>query len=359
MNKKVFFMAALAASVSVFSGCSDDEPAAPAAKDAGAIADESKNVEGGAALNTKIDSVKVIVWYDSGSGVTTYELLKEKYEDGGFALNWPTTVPSELLDSVLPARQKADWLTVSGDAGAKKRSVRDILAFKGNMNVGNFFYTNTAPSATNSYPREAERDTTYENTSASVTFVYADKAISASGSAIERDTTKQKYVNYGNGNGYFNRDETGDYTRYDIDNITVNQSLKPGWNAVYQEETTRYVQTGRTITVNSTQTMTTTVPGGLKWYFQPNSNFAAIETAAKILANRTYTGTADGATWALTFTSATAYTLAITGEDSFTGTWEVSDNYLYLESEEDFFYFQIENSGNRLVGMSYAITLTH
>ncbi|GHT51217.1 hypothetical protein AGMMS49982_08060 [Bacteroidia bacterium] len=212
--KNVFFMAAMAASVSVFSGCGDDGD--PSEEQSSVFDDQGltssvfdgkiqATVAGGDSLNSKIDFVKAF-----GLHSAKYyedEVASAPYVNGGFTLQLPETMPA--LDKF----QLPESITVS-DTTANTVEC-SIKAYKGATEVGYFYYVSEFVGG--------------------AIFIYADKDVSVTGSGLR-----------------------------DNEVVTYRVSLKRGWNKAYVR--------GKN-TTPTTREYTSTEPSGLKWIFWPNSNF--------------------------------------------------------------------------------------
>ncbi|GHT57007.1 hypothetical protein AGMMS49982_24040 [Bacteroidia bacterium] len=265
MNKKVFLMAALAASVGVFSGCSDDDGPAPISVD-GATTDAPVVLP---------DSVTVgSVLYTNGISPT--------FEGGKLSLNLPETVASGSLYSDFQNYSQQGY-TVS-DPTVKSLTISSVPAsyYKGTttgtQRTGYFMYS-TAPSGKNWNTVMAEmlagQYPTYSESNASAFFVYVDKDVTISRTVTDkRDTVK---VCYKNGNEYYEYQddyvESEAYTRINIENSTIDLSYKTGWNFRYTVSSVNVALAGKTVTITQTGTQTSpSAVSGLNWYFQASSN---------------------------------------------------------------------------------------
>ncbi len=220
--KNVFFMAAMAASVSVFSGCGDDGD--PSEEQSSVFDDQGltssvfdgkiqATVAGGDSLNSKIDFVKVLVGIHPANEYYNYEVASAPYVNGGFTLQLSETMPAALNKFRLP-----ESITVS-DTTANIVECSEIRAYKGATEVGAFYYV-------------SESD---DFVGWAAIFVYADKDVSVTGSGLLDNEVR-----------------------------TYRVSLKRGWNKAYVR--------GKN-TTPSTREYSSTEPSGLKWIFLPNNNF--------------------------------------------------------------------------------------
>ncbi len=208
--KNVFFMAAMAASVSVFSGCGDDgDPSQGEGQNSSAF-DGKIQVTGGDSLNSKIDFVKAFVGIHTANGYD-YEVASAPYANGGFTLQLSETMPA-LNKFRLP-----ESITVSDTTANVAES--EIRAYKGATEVGAFYYGYES-----------------DDFASRAIFMYADKDVSVTGSGLR-----------------------------DNEVLTYRISLKRGWNKAYG----KWIKN----TTPSTREYSSTEPSGLKWIFRSNNNF--------------------------------------------------------------------------------------
>jgi hypothetical protein len=223
--KNVFFLTALAAVSVVFVGCDkDDDEEGAGIENGGFDGKIQATVSTG---SVAVDAVKAFV---SNEGEDYYEVASGKYENGGFTINLPATVPAkyleQLFDDGIPKSIKIS------DTNAKAAAFFGIEAYKGEDEVGSFYYD----LEVNDY------------SSIEAFFIYADRDVTITGSWTETDEE--------------------DWTSTE----TYNVSLKKGWNKMYEKHTAS--ETNQT----ETSEVTTTELGGLKWSFY--SHFYYEESAS-------------------------------------------------------------------------------
>ncbi|GHV66642.1 hypothetical protein FACS1894199_10480 [Bacteroidia bacterium] len=172
-------------------------------------------VENGNSYNSRIDSVALLVYnyYDDEGG---FELVVAAgtYANGGFTVNLPATLsPSHLVEAV---DGESEGVTVSDKKARIAFGEFEIYAYKNSNVVGAFYCAIDG------------REDVLE-------LYYADRDVSITGTELEEYEGSTYIYNY-------------------------NLYLKKGWNIVYWGWSAS----------NNTETYedTTTIPGGLKWYFE-------------------------------------------------------------------------------------------
>ncbi len=248
MNKKVFLMAALAASVGVFSGCSDDDaPASPGITPEG-------NVQGAVDVPSTVNIDSVAVPYQGLAGITA------AFAGGNLTVELPKPDDSQLarlFSAETVTNMKAAGFQISNETVKSFEWSPYLYAFKNQQEVGQFYYAN-APRSNDGNNNNgnyfnwysADRDTSFTETEASATFVYVAEAVTVTGNYAEKDTT----VN-------------GAVTIYYTQNGSYNLSFVEGWNIRYSTGTTQYViKEGESAKCTSTENVTSSA-SGFKWYF--------------------------------------------------------------------------------------------
>ncbi len=221
--KNVFLLAAMAVSA-VFVGCdkgndpSNDDPSDPSGGLTGSSFD---GVITATVSGLAIDEVKAIEYI---KGVVEFEMASGKYENGGFTLNLPSTIPAQYL--VAFAGTVPTGIQIS-DANFKGFIGGNIYAYKNGERVGQFVYG-------------AEID---DDTKISVSFIYADRNVTITGSYTTENEWVTEIVTY--------------------NNVT----WKKGWNKVYFTSTQS--QKNGKLTIKSD--CTTIEPSGLYWWFEPSN----------------------------------------------------------------------------------------
>jgi hypothetical protein len=166
-------------------------------------------VENGSAYNSKISTVKAMA--EDYTTDTEAVLASGNYSNGGFIITLPTTPAVKYLGQMVSPN-----ITVS-DPGAKFCIVEPLFeAYKGANSVGDLCYAKEGNS--------------------SVIFgmyMYADRDVTIDGKE--------------SGGGV---------------NVTFNLSLKKGWNIIYNTYSP----------YDNSQSLSSTVVSGLKWYFEENEN---------------------------------------------------------------------------------------
>ena len=200
----------------VLTGCGgkEDDP------ETSSITSISVTVENGSAFASKIEDVMALLT-DENAMVKTV-----KYGNGVFTIDLPATVNESYLKNVdggYPA------LKISNKK-VKGVSI-NIDAFQSGVCVGNFYHAKNSGIQTEAL------------------FVYVDGDVKITGS--------DSFT-------IINRDPYGSLLGEHTYNTTYNVSLKKGWNIIYFTET----HSGPGFKTSTTETITTNVPDGMKWYFR-------------------------------------------------------------------------------------------
>ena len=165
-------------------------------------------VEGGDALNDLIDEVRLV-----GSFGERAVLATAKFSNGGFKIDLPKTLPSNVLESIEGRLQ--DGVNVSNKNVKWTRT--DMRAYDKDDNlIGRLYYSKSD-----------------ENTWVYVDFIYSDGDCNITGNVL---------------------DEKG------IIPVTYSVSLKKGWNQMFNI-------TNGLFNDEQEQISTTTIQSGLKWVF--------------------------------------------------------------------------------------------
>jgi hypothetical protein len=240
MNKvSLFFMAAVLTAGMVFTGCNKDD------EDGGtsALADNkiTATVVNGASYSSAVDNVKALMneyeEYDEDLGRyvwTGYTAGSGAYTSGGFTISLTATIEAQYLGSEVEAEE---GITIS-DPAVKIGYVEHIIAYKSDVEVGDFTYCNYDPNG----DEPASGADGY--------YLYVDRDVNITGS--ESNTS----------NGY-------------TETYTANMSLKKGWNIVY--DTWNYNEAAKTATYT---TKTGAAPSGMKWYFYPDIELSSLSAKA-------------------------------------------------------------------------------
>ncbi|GHT51211.1 hypothetical protein AGMMS49982_08040 [Bacteroidia bacterium] len=178
--KNVFLLAAMAVSA-VFVGCdkendpSNDDPSNPSGGLTGSSFDGviTATVSSGLA----IDEVKVN-GTDTDDGNGPFEVAKGKYENGGFTLKLPATIPAQYLHELAPEVPTG----IISDANVKMLAVVHINAYINGKYVGDFVYG-------------AKID---DDTEIRVFFIYADRNVTITGSYTTENEWVTEIVTYNN-----------------------------------------------------------------------------------------------------------------------------------------------------------------
>lgn len=214
--KKYFFSAVCLCLCAgfAFMGCKKDDDG----PGTNSVSNLTAKVESGSTYNSKIDIVKALM-------EDNYAAATGNYANGEFTLDLSGTVSSKYLDNIgedLPKGVKVSDESVIGGF------IDIIVGYKSGDRVGTFYYEKVS-----------------SNSETWAIFLYVDKDVTITGSGSDKD---------------------GDYT----DNYTFNISLKKGWNMIYET----YSENGKI----STDTYTTSDPGGLKWYFDDDSDYKSYQS---------------------------------------------------------------------------------
>jgi hypothetical protein len=193
-----------------FNSCNDDEDGDE--NDAGTI---QATVSTG---NVAVDAVKIL-WWDHYGYADEEVIASGEYNNGGFSINLPGTVPAKYLEGLFAGDEVPQGITVSNDK-VKGFTVGELEAYKGDENVGEFWYGH-------------ESETTWNR----LIFIYVDGDISINGTYSEEDGDDWTYTQ-----------------------TFKNLSLKKGWNKVYVTESKT-----NNVEVN---VFTNSEPAGLKWVFE-------------------------------------------------------------------------------------------
>jgi len=190
------------------------------------------SVENGSSHKNDIDKVKVqFVEWDASTGISKYETLaSSNFGNGTFTLELPANVDAKYL--------------------------RSIDVFSSTVNVSNknakFLFDNVRIFAYNGNDKVDEiicgKVITQKNNGkvlcAFAGLMYSDSDVSISGT--------EKYTDENGGNVYEN-------------NTTYSINLKQGWNLVYMIDVDEVITGNKTV---YTGNMTSSAPGGLKWYLE-------------------------------------------------------------------------------------------
>ena len=187
------------------------------------------SVENGSVFDPKIDDVVAFLYeLNEEFRLKTdeeFRLKTVKYVSGEFSIVFPETVNDRYLKNI------------DGGYPALKFSNKNVKgisiyidAYQSGACVGNFYHAKNSDLQTEAL------------------FVYVDGNVNITGS--------DSYTN-------INRDQYGNVLGEHTSNTSYNVSLKKGWNIMYFTET--HTRSGQKTTTS--ETVTTKVPDGMKWYF--------------------------------------------------------------------------------------------
>ncbi|MCL2073992.1 MAG: hypothetical protein FWH18_08730 [Marinilabiliaceae bacterium] len=203
--------------------------------DDGPVMNDNKitaKVEYGNDYNGYINEVwAVLPYYDYNGGLwEDYIAAKGKYSNGGFTIELPSSVNSLYLLEIFFGNDWQGNFTVS-DPSAKIGELNLLATDADGKYLGNFSY---------SYSDVRETSTSFSSKWIYLSFIYADKDVSANGSF----SSQSSLLEYGG---------------------SLNISLKKGWNEVFFVFDSSYDYTTEYETIF--QTITTTRKSGLEWGF--------------------------------------------------------------------------------------------
>ncbi len=192
----------------------------------GSITSIAATVENGSAFDERIYDVTALYKLHDESRLEKEDdcqVKSVKYVNGEFIMDLPVTVDDKYLKKI-----DGSYLHILKVSNKTAKGVSIYFeAYKSGVCVGNFYHAQKK-----------------SNSEIEALFVYVDGNVEITGSDSRTDIHRDSYGNY--------RGETTWNTSYNV-------SLKKGWNIIYYTE----IQSGSTIT----ETATTNVPDGMKWYF--------------------------------------------------------------------------------------------
>ena len=221
---KISIVACVFASI-ILASCKDNN-----SSDSSTIDKVTARVEYGNEYNDYIDEVWGVIYYDDWE--EEYVAERSKYVNGGFTIDLPSTVSNTYLTDIM---DELGWIQEYPNGSISDKSAKIGLiwfeAYDDGYYLGDFEYYKY---------EENETPSNYSVRGAYAVFIYTDKNVSLKGSYSE----------------------TGDSWR---EEETINLNLKKGWNQIF--ETFEYSFNENTGNEVSKQSLTTSNPGGLKWYF--------------------------------------------------------------------------------------------
>jgi hypothetical protein len=235
--KKDFLMKALVGLFTVVALCSckkhdNDEPTSMVANNT-----ITAKVENGGRYN--IDEVAAEIEYETSSSpyYDFYVVASSDYDSDGFSLKLEETVKNKYLQlSFVDEEDVPDEVTVSNFNA--KAGLAYIYAYRSKSFVGIFYY------ATGTSSSDWIAQLVYVNGDVSITGSYTGTV-----SFIENGKVTETY----------------DYP------ITYNVHVKKGWNMMYEKDT------------DDEYELTTNVPSGLRWYYEPYSSSSSSSSAVESL----------------------------------------------------------------------------
>ncbi|MDR2888014.1 MAG: hypothetical protein LBV26_08480 [Bacteroidales bacterium] len=210
MNRKISLlsMAAVLTACMVFTGCKKDDD------DKGAAISGNLDItlEG---VTDQIDEVRMLAWTGDEK---SEQIATAKVTNGNLSITLPDVAPAGTLGTL---GNMTAGITVSDPA--LKSCNTEFIAYKNGNQVGYIYYGKT----------DGENET-------EVSIIYADRDCSISGTYTD---TEDKYIDQYN-----------------------NFNLKKGWNYIV------YIEKGKDSSGNDVVESTTSLPSGLKWYFEGYGN---------------------------------------------------------------------------------------
>jgi len=217
----------------VFTQCNKDNGASGSSS----ISSINVIVENGS--NYSFDNVKAIMYY--GNSGDEYVVGQSKYTSGGFTVGLPETIDKTYLSPIVDTDDEGvplDWVTIS-DKTVMGNGI-NIEGYQSGNYMGNFYYGSVSQNST---------ATSYSISVIEGLFVYAEKGVTMTGSTTETDVVDGINVPM---------------------NTSANIALKKGWNIIYTASSIsmKADNNGNIISMSGTSSLTSTDPGGLKWYYQ-------------------------------------------------------------------------------------------
>ena len=255
MKKKLNWFICLAIGVFAFAACSDDDDNGGSEEGKGTIKSISVQVDKGNTFSSLIDSVFVeLSWdddYDWGSEIITCSA----YKGGNFTLELPNEMDDLLLEPIYDEEEEDDddfmqHMTISNKS-ARTAAFQSLDAYnKKDGVVGEITRSSVNLSALQNMEDIDELMSILSKGVSSVMYMYVDRDVTIKGSYTEKDEEIMDGI-YGD-------------AKY-----SANLSLQKGWNVVALKETMQINMAKETMTISAE--LTSSVPSGLKWFFNDYS----------------------------------------------------------------------------------------